>query len=1175
MEHVARRILLLVTCIWLCQFDVSADEGRAGWSKLSVPSVWEEQSDGQLADYDGIAWYRCYVKFPAPWTDMKGRPLWRESVTLTIEKLADACEVYINGRKLGQAGSLPPNFKSGREDYQRFKVPPGMFKAGQYNAIAVRVYNKDGNGGFTARAPVVGGYFLECVLKGTWQFRTGDNLEWAGGAVAEKPAIGAFDQFTEATSALRRPDKLSPGKRLPPEESYKLMEFADDLALDQLLTEPLVAQPLFMNFDERGRLWVMQYRQYPYPAGIKVLSRNKYYRMEFEKLSPPPPNHFRGTDRISIHEDTNGDGIYDRHKVFVSDLNIATSVARGRGGIWVLNPPYLLFYPDANNDDVPDSDPVVHLTGFGLSDTHSAPNSLQWGPDGWLYLVQGSNLVTHLKASGEKDSAALYCEGPAVWRYHPETHRYEIFAEGGGNAFGLEIDAQGRVYSGHNGSNTRGFYYVQGGYYDKGTERKYGDVNNPYAFGRLPFMAHAPTPRFSHAFVKYEGDGLPSKYHGRLFSVDPLHRNVVVSEVLPKGSSFGTVDIGDALASDDIGFRPVAIASGPDGGIYVADFHEEFIAHGQHYQGQIDPDSGRVYRLRAKASKAFGSFDLGRSTTGQLIELLKHPNKWHRRTALRLLADRRDKSAIGKLVALIKNDDGQTALEALWALNLVGGFTEGTASATFGHANPMVRFWTVRLLGDRQSISPATGNQLARLAKSEPNVEVRGQLAASARRLPVNVCLAIVAGLLSHDEDANDPFQPLMVWWALESKSASHRGAVVELMRNRSLWQHAMTVDSVLPRLMRRYGTAGGQGDLNTCAELLELAPDARSRAALMTGFEQSFRGRSMARLPLRLAKAIAKVGGGSITLQARLGDAAASGKLRDALATDKTPEHQRIEYAQVLGELNDPKSVAVLLSVLTSTDSAPLQSEVLAALAAFADQQIADTIIRRCDALNDDVRPVAYTVLVSRKEWSRALLEAIERGVIDHTSIPIDAVQKMTVHKDDRIAELVKKHWSDVRGASTDEMKRQIERLTHVLESETGSPYAGERLFVESCGKCHRLFHRGGRIGPDLTQYKRDDTLRMLLNIVNPSAEIREGFENYMVLTNDGRVAAGFLFDQDKYVVILRGGDGQNITIRRDNIDEMLKQPTSLMPERLLDKLSDQQVRDLMAYIRSSQTTQ
>ena len=116
---------------------------------------------------------------------------------------------------------------------------------------------------------------------------------------------------------------------------------------------------------------MVQYLQYPYPAGLKMVSHDGVWRAVYDKVPPPPPHHFRGKDKITIHEDTDGDGVFDRHKTFVDGLNIATSVARGRGGVWVLNPPYLLFYPDRDNDDVPDGDPEVHLQGFGLEDTHS------------------------------------------------------------------------------------------------------------------------------------------------------------------------------------------------------------------------------------------------------------------------------------------------------------------------------------------------------------------------------------------------------------------------------------------------------------------------------------------------------------------------------------------------------------------------------------------------------------------------------------------------------------------------------------------------------------------------------------------------------------------------------------------------------------------------------------
>ena len=194
---------------------------------------------------------------------------------------------------------------------------------------------------------------------------------------------------------------------LSPGESLGKFEVFDDLEIDQVLTEPLVEQPLFVNFDERGRLWLVQYRQYPNPAGLKMTSRDNYWRVIYDSVPAAPPNHVRGRDKITIHEDTDGDGVYDRHKTFLDGLNIVTSLAHGRGGVWVLNPPYLLFYPDKNRDDIPDGDPVVHLAGFGLEDTHSVVNSLRWGPDGWLYAAQGSTVSAKVRRPGFDEKEIL------------------------------------------------------------------------------------------------------------------------------------------------------------------------------------------------------------------------------------------------------------------------------------------------------------------------------------------------------------------------------------------------------------------------------------------------------------------------------------------------------------------------------------------------------------------------------------------------------------------------------------------------------------------------------------------------------------------------------------------------------------------------------------------------
>jgi putative membrane-bound dehydrogenase-like protein len=967
-----------------------------------------------------------------------------------------------------------------------------------------------------------------------------------------------------------KPPAQPPPAPKTPAEALKCLKAADDLELEQVLAEPIVAQPLFMNFDERGRLWVVQYLQYPYPAGLKILSEDKFLRAVYDKVPPPPPHHFKGRDKITIHEDTHGNGVFDKHKTFVEGLNIVTSCERGRGGVWVLNPPYLLFYPDKDNDDVPDGDPVVHLEGFGLEDTHSCANSLQWGPDGWLYACQGSTVSGAIKHYGVNEPA-VHSMGQLIWRYHPETRRYEIFAEGGGNAFGLEIDAKGRIFSGHNGGDTRGFHYVQGAYLQKGFQ-KHGPLSNPYAFGYFAAMKHNQVPRFTHNFIVYEGAALPERYRGNILGVAPLLNHVVLSDRLPDRSSFQTKDVGHPLTSTDAWFRPVDITVGPDGAVYVADFYELQIAHLRHHEGKIDITNGRIYRLKTPGSAPLKPFDLSKRSTPELVELLRHENKWFRRTALRLLGDRKDRSAIPLLEKMLAGPKGQDALEALWGLNLSGGFDDTLALRTLEHKDPYVRLWTVRLLGDEKKVSPQIARKLIEMARTEPHVEVRSQLACSAKRLPAADGLPIVRNLLARDEDVDDIHLPLLLWWAIEAKCASDRERVVALFEDSAVWRLPLVQTHILHRLMRRYAQAGTRKDLLTCARLLQLAPDAERSKALLRGFEEAFQGRPLGNLPTELAEALAKYGGASVVLGLRQNKPEAVAKALAVLASDKADNAERLQYVQISGEIKQPQCVPALLGILERSRDDNLRLAALTALQPYNDAAIGTTVLRLYGGFSDDSRSAAQTLLASRKAWALLLLEAVDAGKIDRATISADVVRKLTVHRDERIARLVSKHWGNVEGSTTAEMQKQIERLTGVLHAGAGSPYRGKKLFKETCAKCHRLFTEGGQVGPDLTTFKRDDIANMLVQIVNPSAEIREGYETLLVTTKDGRVLTGFLVDKDNQVLVLRGADGQSVTVRQSDIEETQPQRKSLMPEGLLTNLSDQQVRDLFAYLRSTQ---
>ena len=211
--------------------------------------------------------------------------------------------------------------------------------------------------------------------------------------------------------------------------------------------------------------------------------------------------------------------------------------------------------------------------------------------------------------------------------------------------------------------------------------------------------------------------------------------------------------------------------------------------------------------------------------------------------ALRVFGDRHDGSIVPRLQQLATESKGSFALHALWALNLSGGLNEPTATKLLVHAEPSVRAWTVRLLGDQKRVGPRIAPLLANLARAETEVMVRSQLASSTRRLPTSECLPIVRNLLDHDEDQADIHVPLLVWWALESKCGTDREAVLEILRDRDVWSKKLVRETILNRLMKRFALAGSQKDLHACIELLRLAPDKEHGLILLKGFEEAFKG--------------------------------------------------------------------------------------------------------------------------------------------------------------------------------------------------------------------------------------------------------------------------------------------------------------------------------------------
>ena len=243
-----------------------------------------------------------------------------------------------------------------------------------------------------------------------------------------------------------------------------------------------------------------------------------------------------------------------------------------------------------------------------------------------------------------------------------------------------------------------------------------------------------------------------------------------------------------------------------------------------------------------------------------------------------------------------------------------------------------------------------------------------------------------------------------------------------------------------------------------------------------------------------------------------------------------------------------------------------------MTSLTAYDEPRIGASIAALYPKLGAAARPAAQNLLASRSAWSLALAREVEAGRIAADAVPMDAVRRMQWHKAPELAPLLTRLWPSKAAPTSQAMQHQIQHLAEVVRGGKGDPYRGQKLFNATCASCHKLYAKGGQVGPDLTSYQRSDLDAMLLNIVNPSAEIREGFESFIIETKDDRTLSGFLVERDAQLLVLRGVDGQNVTLEPKDVVEMRPGSLSLMPEGLLDPLSDEQVRDLFAYLRTTQ---
>jgi glucose/arabinose dehydrogenase len=566
-------------------------------------------------------------------------------------------------------------------------------------------------------------------------------------SVASTLAVAVF-----AASPLEdkgRPVAQDPA--LTAEQTAAKMKLPPGFKVQVVTSEPDVVQPIAMTQDDRGRLWIVTNVNYP--------------------KCPGEPK-----DSILIFEDTDGDGKADKRTVFYDKLTFASGIATGFGGVWVGAPPNLLFFPDKNGDDKPDSEPEKVLDGWGWEDTHETLNDFVWGPDGWLYGTQGVFTNSKVGKPGAPDGERVRVNA-GVWRLHPQTRKFELWAEGASNQWGVDWNDHGEAFFAacvipHM------WHAIQGGRY----HRQAGSHFNKYTYADLKTIAWGRYEKAAYCgMMVYLGDLFPPEWRDTLFFHD-IHMNKQRAErVVRAGSGFKSEKVTDFIVSEDKWFRGLSPQYGPDGSVFINDWYDKVPCHQQ--RDFTDRTNGRIYKVTTDAVKPV-RVDLAKASDAELVKYQLHKNDWYVRHARRLMQERglKPESITALEDILFNHADDTRQLRALWALHCGGKLSEATALKAVEARSEWVRGWVITLLCENQKPSDAVLAAMLKLARSDASASVRLRIASALQRVPLTQRWPILMELATKSEDVKDHNLPLMIWYAAEPAVGADPVKAAELL---------------------------------------------------------------------------------------------------------------------------------------------------------------------------------------------------------------------------------------------------------------------------------------------------------------------------------------------------------------------------------------------------------
>lgn len=953
------------------------------------------------------------------------------------------------------------------------------------------------------------------------------------------------------------PSRAAPQSPVPPEESLQYFQLHPDCRIELVACEPDVMSPIQVAFDPGGRMWVVEYTDYPHG----------------------PAEGEPGRCRIRILTDDNSDGRYENPRVFADKLLFATGLALWRDGVIVTSEGSVDFLRDTDGDGTADQR-ETWFRGFSRENPQLRANAPTFALDNHFYIASGlrGGEVIAVR-EGWSDHAQPVNLSSRDFRFDPLRGTYESVT--GPSQFGITFDDWGNRFTCNN-RNPCDHVVIEDWHVRRNPSVRLaratqevspsGETSRVYPISRFWTTSNLHEGQFTAAcgICNSRAAGLPMRFYGSHFVCDPTGNLVHCDILTPRGASFSARPEREGvefLASTDTWFRPVNLTVGPDGALYVVDMYRAVIEHPEWMPQELRErpdlllgvDRGRIYRVLAKdatgESLGLRRRPLDKYSSPELVNILGHAvNGWLRDTTHRLLYERLTESEDAETVALLRRCAREAAIapgrvHSLWLLHGLGQLDAATLDAALNQDEPRVVEQAVRIASECEP-TPERARRIAEIAvtggSTDGRLAFQCVLSLSAFPLTDEVIPRLAQAACHYGSD------PWMVIAATITARDQGAAVLAEALRRAGRGSDVDATAAVVRGLAAQVGAtvdARSADGLLACGADVPAAIYQQLVLGLADGVTRS--GRSWPRFSEEFTEAVRQKLGALYSDAARhaVSDSAAAG------------EQLSILQLAPWDIARDP------LLRLARGENMELRVAAVQALAGRSDPAIDALLLDDFAAQTPAVKPALLSAIFASSERIQKLLDAIEAGRIAPREVDVTRSDRLLNHPDAALRERAARLWST--GVSSD--RQQVLADYRAALTLDADPRRGRDVFARHCIQCHRVGGLGVNVAPEISDVGRTQSLeQILLSILDPNRAIDNNYFSYSVLDHDGTVHTGVIAAETATSVTLRQAEGKEVTLLRSEIEELRSNGVSLMPVGVEKDINLQQMADLLSFIKN-----